>query len=79
MTPAAPRPPGRWRGLVLGLVVAALAIAIMAWGISGSGTRSEDAIVTTCTAELQRCRLGGPKLGLCAALPDGSLECQSQH
>jgi len=65
---------------VVGLVIAATAFAVMWWGMSGSSkTASGDAIVTTCTAELQRCRLGGPKLGLCAAGPDGRLQCQSQH
>lgn len=72
---------GRWHGRVLAIVVTLIALAVMWWGISGSSRKgpSDDRIVTTCTAELQRCRMGGPKLGLCGALPDGSLQCQSQH
>jgi|GEM_PF-2283506 len=68
-----------WRGVVLGGVVTLIALAIMWWGIASPNHKGEGAVVTTCTAEQQRCRMGGPKLGLCAALPDGSLQCQSQH
>ena len=35
--------------------------------------------VDICTKTGERCRMGGGKLGVCMANPDGTFDCASQH